>query len=273
MPVAAIYGISLHLHHSIMLRLEKASFLGDSAHSFYTEGIAVTETVYREKVFEGWHCHAQHHITFILDGGNLEQRRRGEQEVCPGSVLLYHSGELHRNRHTRHPSRNINVEIDDAWLSEYQLSFTVRTADAGLRPALVRIWQETRIKDDCSAAAVQALVLQLLQAPATGSRPPWADQLRELLHDCWNETFSLEDLSDILHIHPVTISRYFPRYFSCTLGEYMRKVKIEHAMTLLRGTDRPLTAIAYECGFSDQSHFTRTFKSGTGMLPGQYRKC
>lgn len=256
-----------------MLKLEKASFLGASAHSFNTEGIAVTETVYQEKVFEGWHCHEHHHITFILAGGNLEQRRRGELQVCPGSVLLYHSGELHRNSHTRHPSRNINLEIEHAFLAKYQLNFDVRMDDAGLKPALIRIWQESKINDACSLPGIQALVLQLLHPPAAGSRPPWVDQLRELLHDCWNETFSLEDLSEVLHIHPVTISRYFPRYFSCTLGEYMRKVKIERALRLLRDNNQPLTNIAYECGFSDQSHFTRTFKAFTGMLPGQYRKC
>jgi len=268
-----IYGISLTLHHSDMLKLGKASFLGNSAHSFHTEGIAVTETEYQEKVFEGWHCHAHHHISFILAGGNLEQRQRREYAVRPGSVLLYHSGELHRNSHTQHPSRNINLEIEDAFLAKYNLSFEVRIDDAGLRPALIRIWQESKIKDACSLTAVQALVLRLLHPPAADSRPPWVDQLRDLLHDCWNQTLSLEDLSAVLHIHPVTISRYFPRYFSCTLGEYMRKVKIERALALLRDNNQALTDIAYECGFSDQSHFTRTFKAFTGMLPGQYRKC
>lgn len=255
-----------------MLTLEKASFLGASAHSFSAAGIAVTETVYHEKVFEGWHCHAHHHITFILAGGNLEQRRGGEQQACPGSVLLYHSGELHRNTHTLHPSRNINLEIEDAFLAQYEVAFDVRIDDAGLRPALIRIWQESKIKDACTLPAVQALVLQLLHPPAANKRPPWVIQLRALLNDCWSETFSLQQLSDALQVHPVTISRYFPRYFSCTLGEYMRKVKCERALDLLRATGRPLTDIAYECGFSDQSHFTRSFKAFTGMLPGQYRK-
>jgi len=256
-----------------MLKLEKASFLGASAHSFSTEGIAVTETVYQAKVFEGWHCHEHHHVTFILSGGNLEQRRGQELQACPGKVLLYHSGELHRNTHTLHPSRNINLEIEHAFLAQYNLAFDVRIGDAGLRSALIRIWQESKIKDACSLPGMQALVLQLLHPPAAGSRPPWVSQLRALLHDCWSETFSLQQLSDTLQVHPVTISRYFPRYFCCTLGEYMRKVKCERALDLLRDMDRPLTDIAYECGFSDQSHFTRSFKAFTGMLPGQYRKC
>jgi AraC family transcriptional regulator len=256
-----------------MLKLEKATFLGASAYSFNAEGIAVTETVYHEKVFEGWHCHEHHHITFIMSGGNLEQRRRYETQAFPGTVLSYNSGELHRNTHTRHPSRNINVEIEDSFLAEHQLPFQVKLDDPGLKPALIRIWQESRINDAYALPSIQALVLQLLSAPPSGSTPPWVQQLRSLLNDCWSETFSLQQLSDTLHVHPVTISKHFPRYFSCTLGEYMRKVKIDKALSLIRQPDRSLTDIAYECGFSDQSHFTRTFKAFTGMLPGQYRKC
>lgn len=255
-----------------MLKLEKSTFLGASAHTFDAEGIAVTETVYHERVFEGWHCHEHHHITFVVSGGNLEQRRGHELQAFPGTVLSYHSGELHRNTHTQHPSRNINVEIEDRFLAAHQLCFHVQLNDPGLRATLVRIWQESKINDACAQTSIQALVLQLLSTPATGGTPPWVGELRALLNDCWNETFSLQQLSDTLHVHPVTISKHFPRYFSCTLGEYMRKVKIDRALSLMQEPDRPLTDIAYECGFSDQSHFTRTFKACTGLLPGRYRK-
>lgn len=255
-----------------MLKLEKATFLGNNTCSFNTEGLALSETVYHQKVYEGWHCHESHHITFIIKGGNLEQRKHREQQACPGSVLLYNSGELHRNTHTQHPSKNINLEIEDAFLKKYQLSFNIQLNDPGLRPAIIRIWQETKINDSCSLPSIQATVLQLLTTAAGGSTPPWVSQLRALLHDCWNDTFSLQQLADTLQVHPVTISKHFPRYFSCTLGEYMRKVKIDRSLALVRQPDRPLTGIAYECGFSDQSHFTRTFKACTGLLPGQYRK-
>ncbi len=259
-----------------MLKLEKATFLGASTCSFNAEGIVISETVYHKKVFEGWHCHENHHLTFIVKGGNLEQRRRGEQDARPGAVLTYHSGEMHRNLNTQHPSKNINLEIEEAFLARYNTSFSIQLDDPGLKPALIRIWQESCLNDHCSLPAVQAAVLQVLGKPSNArkgrSMPRWAAELRALLHDSWNDTFSLQQLADAINVHPVTISKHFPRYFSCTLGEYMRKVKVDKAISLIRQPHRSLTDIAYECGFADQSHFTRTFKSFTGMLPGEYRK-
>jgi len=102
--------------------------------------------------------------------------------------------------------------------------------------------------------------------------PPWILQLKTLLLDRWDETPALEELSLILGVHPVTISRYFPLYFNCSLGEYMRKIKIEKAIQMIQTRQMPLTAIAHACGFFDQSHFTRTFKQVTGFLPKQFQQ-
>lgn len=259
-----------------MLRLEKATYLGANAYSFCTNGIAVSETEYHQKVFEGWHCHENHHITFIVEGGNCEQRRGREFEACPGTLLIYHSGEMHRNINTLHPSRNINLEIEDSFLQRYGLSFTSLCDSPGLKFAVLKIYRECRTGDACSLPAIEALLLHAFGSAGpernTGGIPLWAHQLRCLLHDCWNETWSLQQLAAQVHVHPVTISKYFPRYFSCTLGEYMRRVKVERALPLIKQAERPLTDIAYQCGFSDQSHFIRTFKTVTGFLPKEYRQ-
>jgi len=48
--------------------------------------------------------------------------------------------------------------------------------------------------------------------------------------------------------------------------------KYLHAVELMHHTDLQLTAIAYQCHFSDQAHFIKSFKSFTGMTPGAYRR-
>jgi AraC family transcriptional regulator len=92
------------------------------------------------------------------------------------------------------------------------------------------------------------------------------------MHDRWQETLTLQELAQELQLHPVTISKHFPKYFNCTLGEYMRKVKIEKALTQIRTSPESLTEIAYACGFFDQSHFIKAFKQVTGFLPKAYKK-
>lgn len=63
----------------------------------------------------------------------------------------------------------------------------------------------------------------------------------------------------------------FQRCFGCAPGEYMRRLRVDHARrTLERGLD-PLSEVALDAGFSDQSHLTRLFRRYLGTTPGSYR--
>ena len=96
--------------------------------------------------------------------------------------------------------------------------------------------------------------------------------MKEVIHDRWDEKLTLKELSAAAGVHPVTISKNFPKHFSCSLGEYMRRVKVEKSVRLIRQKHATLTEIALRCGFADQSHFIRTFKAATGFLPKEFRK-
>jgi len=69
----------------------------------------------------------------------------------------------------------------------------------------------------------------------------------------------------------VNLSGYFPKYFGCTIGEYRRKLKVEKALEPVKYSRLSLTAIAYQAGFADQSHITRTCKELTGWNPKQLK--
>ena len=68
------------------------------------------------------------------------------------------------------------------------------------------------------------------------------------------------------------MARVFRQHCGVTLGEYVRKLRVDFAARQLISTDEPLTGIAFAAGFSDQSHFTRTFKRQTGMTPDAFRR-
>jgi AraC family transcriptional regulator len=56
------------------------------------------------------------------------------------------------------------------------------------------------------------------------------------------------------------------------LGDHVRKLRIEFACHRLATSDTPLADIALTAGFSDQSHFSNTFKRYTGMTPAAFRR-
>jgi AraC-like DNA-binding protein len=103
--------------------------------------------------------------------------------------------------------------------------------------------------------------------------PSWAKELKEIIQDHIDTNLTLKELSKNVDIHPAYLSREFSKYFdNLSFGDYLRKLRIEKAIELLNTTQHSLTEIAYLTGFSDQSHFTRIFKSVTGKNPSVYRK-
>ncbi|MGN6481958.1 helix-turn-helix domain-containing protein [Luteibacter sp.] len=69
---------------------------------------------------------------------------------------------------------------------------------------------------------------------------------------------------------------YFSRAFKVTFGEsphrWRHRKRIEHACRKLVCTSNSIADIAVDCGFNDQAHFTRSFKSAMGTTPNSYRK-
>lgn len=105
--------------------------------------------------------------------------------------------------------------------------------------------------------------------------PAWAKELKEMIQDQMdtNMSLSLQQVSDELEINPAYLSREFSKYFdNLSFGDYIRKLRIEKAITLIESTDYALSEIAYLTGFSDQSHFNRIFKKQTGQNPSFYKK-
>lgn len=68
------------------------------------------------------------------------------------------------------------------------------------------------------------------------------------------------------------LQREFSRLLHQTPSEYIVRVRVLMARRLLERTTQALGVIALDCGFYDQSHFTRTFRTQTGMAPSDYRK-
>ena len=105
--------------------------------------------------------------------------------------------------------------------------------------------------------------------------PAWVKDLKKIIQDQIDNqfTFDLKKISSDLEINPSYLSREFSKYFGdLNFGDYVRKLRIEKAISLIQNSTYSLTEIAYMTGFSDQSHFTRIFKIHTGKNPSSYRK-
>lgn len=88
----------------------------------------------------------------------------------------------------------------------------------------------------------------------------------------YNQDISFESLAQYMYLSEGYLSRYFKENFHMRFSDYVRKVRLEHAMEALLYTGRPVTKIAYDVGFSSVSVFNRAFKETYGETPSSVRQ-
>lgn len=82
---------------------------------------------------------------------------------------------------------------------------------------------------------------------------------------------TVAEAARIAHITPAAFSRFFRREVGKTFTRYVNDVRCSEACLKLRLTDRPVAAVASECGFATLSHFNRQFRLRHGMTPREFR--
>lgn len=88
----------------------------------------------------------------------------------------------------------------------------------------------------------------------------------------YTEKITADDIAKSAHLSRFHFIRIFRSCTGLTPMEFVTKLRIEKAKSLLLITGMSLAIVALSCGFSSQSHFTRTFKAHHGQTPGQFRK-
>jgi len=106
-----------------------------------------------------------------------------------------------------------------------------------------------------------------------GGLAPWQERrAKEMIAANLDNQLSLQALAAECRL---SIS-HFTKAFKKTLGQsphqWLLERRVEHARTLLMTTHLPLSEVANTCGFSDQSHFSRTFVKHAGWSPGAWRR-
>lgn len=81
----------------------------------------------------------------------------------------------------------------------------------------------------------------------------------------------LEELASVAGISRFHFAREFKRMTGASPHQYLMKLRIHRAKSLLRGSAMPLVEVGLQSGFSHQSHFTRLFRRFTGTTPQTYR--
>ena len=105
-----------------------------------------------------------------------------------------------------------------------------------------------------------------------GQLAPWQLRLaKDLMASRLDGEIRLSEVADACGLSVKHFARAFQRSEGGPPHRWLMQRRIEHAQTLLLSTPNTLAAIALDCGFTDQSHFTTVFRRIVGVPPGAWR--
>jgi AraC-like DNA-binding protein len=117
-------------------------------------------------------------------------------------------------------------------------------------------------------ARVQGEDYRLAASPNSAAR----DLKSRIDQENGNVALRLAELSRKLRVSEREMRRAFKRLFQVTPREYQCRVRMNYAMTILRGdTGASIDELALQLGYSDRADFTKCFKKYVGVAPGEYR--
>jgi AraC family transcriptional regulator len=242
----------------------------------------VSEHVYSDGAGLPNHSHRHALLTFVVEG-TFREHYEDRTIVCrPGALHFVPAGQVHSDEF------ETNVRSLHVAMSRDVLDGLDRRSVVPRKPVEVsglsatwlanRLYAEFSQADKASSIAMEGLVLEILAEIARSQTqqdpilvPRWLRQATEIVESRFLERLTLAEIAAQVGVHYVHLSRQFHKYNRCTIGEMIRRRRIQYASHLLAHSSTPLAEIALICGFSDQSHLSFLFKRYMGVSPSRFR--
>jgi AraC-like DNA-binding protein len=132
-------------------------------------------------------------------------------------------------------------------------------------------WKEPLID---ARGIIRGLIGISRDAPALSGSAPVSAALSATLayiDDHLDEPLRIPELAGRAGLSPFQLDKRIRALFGLSAGQYLSRVRIDRACDRLKHTDVPLSELALECGYADQTAFTRQFHKLVGLTPGAYR--
>lgn len=111
----------------------------------------------------------------------------------------------------------------------------------------------------------------LFQPQLDGQAAAVVDTVLEYVFTNHSGTVTMSHAAELVGMSEPTFSKYFKRATSQNFTDLVRKLRLAHARRLLEDTDRSISSICFEVGFSNLSNFNRHFLRDVGVTPRVYR--
>lgn len=228
-------------------------------------------------------------MLLYLDGCNVEYTlKNGEKLHCQSGDLIYvpkgSEYQLDLSDFENESSNTININFDAYTESgEYLILndkiFIFDTRDTNLKHLIsdIDLYSEGAIKSPALMKANMYRIFNKLSknySPSSQNNDQY-DLVKkgiEIMQDFSCNSLSINEIAQKCNISEIYLRKLFVKYLGVSPVEYRLDARIRRAKLLLEYENSSIAQIAEDVGFSDTSHFIRTFKERVGMTPSQYRR-
>ena len=255
--------------------------LGRRLEQVQVAGARVNRAIYAAGFTTPEHVHSHGNLCVTLAGRFAETWGNLTVEFDAQRALVKPPGVEHVDRFGPSDVTCINIDFTpEAWEELTGNAFDVPRVLVD--PKITRLARELELEliapDRMSALAAEGLVLSLVVAALrvderTSQRDSarWLEDVLERLHNSYATTLRLDELAASVDVRPTHLTRRFRARFGCSIGDYVRRLRVAAALRGLAELHRSLADVAIDVGFSDQSHMGRVLRRETGLTPGAWR--
>lgn len=226
------------------------------------------------------HAHREYVIGVITKGAEVFEHGRRRHVVQRGEIFLLNPYEQHTGRAAGadwqycvlYPTpEHFNTLAPEA--APLRFASAVR---ADPRAAQLILALHAMHAAKATSLSMQTVLLQLYAWLAGFSSretlpPRQVRRVREFLETDLSADVGLKEIAQVVGLSPSAALQAFRRSVGCTPHAYRTAVRLAAAKQMLRAK-QPLSDVAAQTGFSDQSHMTRVFRRWTGLTPAHYAR-
>ncbi len=225
------------------------------------------------------HFHNSYSIGLITEGEHKLHLRDDRKLIKSGEIKIINPNELHFvDSSSSWSYLNLMVEKDDVYevaesmfLKEIKNNIKFKNCinEKEAIELFIKLFNSKDEKIVFEENFIEFIEFLLNNYSSFESNPKNFGSIKyaiDFIHSFFLEDISLEDIAKSINLSKYHTIKLFKKYTNLTPHQYILRLRIEEARKLLK-KDIPLSQIALQCGFSDQSHFIKEFKKVYGFTP------
>ena len=251
-----------------------------------------------------YHWHRDIELLFVLSGTILVQADYRDTLLQKNDLFLIDSGDIHLTHESGDKNLILALQIDPSFIEKHDPEITRRKFDFNamfnknpnlpvfgqIREIIALIMWEARIQKQGYTIKIEGLINQLFSillrefthelrdAKAeekfdreNADNYPRIRRIIKLVEKGYEERLSLAEIAEKEELSLGYLSRFFKEKTGCKFTEFVNLIRVKKSLPELIQTDRKITDIALDSGFSDVKAYNTFFKRTYSMTPSKWR--